>query len=110
IYFPAIYIEANQTFQITWVSIYFADAYIFTQQQFNNYQSNESFDSEAFTSAKQDGSVAYDVKDSGYYVADLNVGADQYIVEFNESVISYTYQTHYVTQMQNVPQKDNLYL
>ena len=110
IYFPAIYIEANKTFQITWVSIYFATAYIFTQQQFNNYQSNASFDSEASVTTKQDGSVAYDVKDSGYYVAELNVGANQYIIDFNESVISYTNQTHYMTQTQNVTQKDNLYL
>jgi type II secretory pathway component PulC len=110
LYFPAVYIEANQTFQITWASIYFANAFIFTKQQFADYQSNESVDSEATVSAKQDGSVAYYVRDSGYYVAVLNVGANQAVYEFNESVISYTNQINYVIQMRNTPQKDNLYL
>lgn len=134
-YFPAVKITTGQTLELNWYSDIFLGVYIFSQEQFSNFQSifpktlaekgitsdpaawanKNGITYEAAAWANKNGEVSYNVTESGDYVAVItnamyNGIAFAQIYYFNESLISYTYQTHYTTQIQNVTQNDNLYL
>ena len=117
-YYNPVAITAGQTFKMTWSSDTSLTVYIFTQNQFSNYQSQQfgfNINYQATGSGKT-GTLTYGVQDSDNYVAliknggSLFGGSSAQVYQFTISSISYTNQTQYTTQTQIVPQNDNLYL
>lgn len=117
-YFYNVTVSAGQTFKMTWSSDTSLTAYIFTQNQYNNWQSNSlgfSINYQATGSGKS-GSLTYDVKDTDEYFAVLKNGggliggATAQVYQFTISRISYTAKTEYTPETQTVQQNDNLYL
>jgi hypothetical protein len=126
-YFPAVSANAGQTLKLTWYSDIEILVFIFSQPQFSNFQSifpqlNGSihlfptpFPLQTSGFGRRASSLSYNVTDTGYYVAVITNANYDYpayvqVSHFDEFVISYTYQTELVTETQNVPQNDNLYL
>jgi hypothetical protein len=129
-YFPSVKVNASQTLDVVWYSDIFLAGYIFSQEQFNHFQSvfpeikqdgnkmtleqENGITYEATGWASKYGEVSYNVTQSGDYVAVLtNVMSGGHFAGvgyFNESAITYSHQTEYVTEVQNLPQNDNLYL
>jgi hypothetical protein len=126
-YFPPVNLTAGQTLEVTWYSDIGLLVCIFSQEQFHNFQtvfpqfnySNRFLPIPPYLETSGSGwkqsKLTYDVTESGYYVAAItninyNYPAYAQISHFDEFVISYTYQTEFVTQTQDVPQNDNLYL
>lgn len=128
-YFPAVHIPNGQTLKVTWYSDIFLGVFIFSQEQFANFQSilpnmqstgttpnaqawanKNGITYEAVGWAAKSGKVSYNVTEAGNYVAVITNAmygaAYASISDFNETLISYNYQTNYTNQKQN----DNLYL
>ena len=117
-YFYGVPITAGQTFKMNWSSDTSLTAYIFTQNQFSNYQSQQlgfNINYQA-TGLGKTGTLTYDVQDSDNYVAVIKNGGSLFggssaqVYQFTISSISYTSQTQYTTQKQMVQQNDNLNL
>ena len=121
VFFPSVHIDAGAAISLSWESDVGATAYVFTPDQFSVFQSKfpdsdtfYGYRSEAAYSAIRHGSLVYNVSQSGDFVAVLSfrgsVGEYVAVGQFNEYLLTYAYQTQYTTEIQMVPQGDDLYL
>ncbi len=132
-YFSPVHLTPGQTLNVDWYADEEILGYIFSQSQFNYFQSifpqvvsghknnitvnpavawaNENgFAFEAGNFGAKLGGVSYNVTEEGDYLSIITqgIGANRtqsvLVVSFTETVVSHIYQT------QNVPQSDSLYL
>lgn len=127
-YLSTANVTEGQTLHVTWYADISLGVYIFTEEQFANFQSTlphtqgtgntpdatewankNGIAYEAAGWARKNGEVSYNVSESGDYVAVITNamygGAFAQVHYFDEYLVTYTFETQYVTQTAN----DNLY-
>ncbi len=116
-YLNPVGVSAGQTVKLTWSADASLTAYIFTQNQFNNYNKSGAFGVNYMATGEgRSGTLTYDVKNSDTYTAiirnagGLIGGSSAQIYEFKLTAISYPTETQYTTEIQTVQKSDSLYL